>query len=216
MHSRINFAKKSLLLRRIHNRERRVFKPNLSKRQRNSRRKREMLRYSKELSADILKCFDCGIQVMDDFIHHALNDLLAENPHYNLYVASSEDCGVVAMFVTSNGAFIDSDGSFQDLPYGKPWGYFDDNSHIQTGTMYPTLEIDYLAVRKDLQNRGFGTEIIEYLAGIASSNNLYFLTVDAYHKNNYSAIPFYEKQNFFAIQEYSDEFDTLRMVRRVI
>ena len=28
-----------------------------------------MLRYSKELSADILKDFECGIQTMDEFIH---------------------------------------------------------------------------------------------------------------------------------------------------
>ena len=38
-------------------------------------------------------------------------------------------------------------------------------------------------------------------------------TMDEYI--HYSAIPFYEKQGFFALQEYSDEYDTLRMALRV-
>lgn len=119
------------------------------------------------------------------------------------------------MFVTSSGIFVDHDGEFQDLPLGKPWGYLDDDFEMHSGTMYPTLEIDYLAVRRDLRDKGIGTEIIAHLSETAHVKKCYFLTVDAYHTKGYTAIPFYEKQGFFALQEYSEEYDTLRMAKRV-
>ena len=119
------------------------------------------------------------------------------------------------MFVTSAGIFVDNDGEYQDIPNGKPWGFLDGDSQIQSQTVYPSLEIDYLAVRKDVRESGIGSRIIEELSLRARGKNCFFLTVDAYHTKGYSAIPFYEKQGFFALQEYSDEYDTLRMARRV-
>ena len=174
-----------------------------------------MLRYSKGGSVDLLRGFECGVPVMDEFIHDSLASFLQEHSQYELYVAIEEGIGVVAMFVTSEGALIDREGEFDDIPYGKPWGYMDEDLQVQTGTMYLTLEIDYLAVRKDLRENGYGKEIIAELIRKARSNHCYFLTVDAYHTKNYSAIPFYEKQGFFALQEYSEDYDTLRMALRV-
>ena len=69
-----------------------------------------MLRYSKELSADILKDFECGIQTMDEFIHGSLQTFLSNDSRYNFYVAVEDDLGIVAMFVTSAGIFVDHDG----------------------------------------------------------------------------------------------------------
>ena len=34
-----------------------------------------------------------------------------------------------------------------------------DDFMMHSGNMYPTLEIDYLAVRRDLRDKGIGTEI---------------------------------------------------------
>ena len=174
-----------------------------------------MLKYSREDSADILKDFECGIRAMDDFIHSRLDSFLNNDSRYSFYVALDDEHGIVAMFVTSSGIFVDHDGEFQDLPLGKPWGYLDDDFEMHSGTMYPTLEIDYLAVRRDLRNEGIGAEIIAHLSETAHSKRCYFLTVDAYHTKGYTAIPFYEKQGFFALQEYSEEYDTLRMAKRV-
>ena len=174
-----------------------------------------MLRFSVESSADILKNFECGIHEMDVFIRDELQAFLKNDPRYQLNVAIDEIKGVVAMFVISSGIFVDNDGEFHDIPYGKPWSYMDEDFQIQSGTMYPSLEIDYLAVRKDLRTSGYGSKIIEEISIRAKSKNFYFLTVDAYHAKGYSAIPFYEKQGFFALQEYSEEYDTLRMARRV-
>ena len=80
---------------------------------------------------------------------------------------------------------------------------------------YPSMEIDYLAVRNDLRNRGYGSRIIDEISLRAKNKHFFFLTVDAYHTKEYSAIPFYEKQGFFALQDYSDKYDTLRMAMRV-
>lgn len=174
-----------------------------------------MLRYSKESTAELLKDFECGIQMMDDFIHNSLDSFLKNDPRYSLFLAIDDELGIVAMYVTSAGIFVDHDGEYQDLPFGKPWGYIGEDFLIHSGTMYPTLEIDYLAVRKDLRQKGYGSAIMAELSRKAKSRNCYFLTVDAYHIKGYSAIPFYEKKGFFALQEYSDESNTLRMAMRV-
>lgn len=174
-----------------------------------------MLRFSREISTDILIDFECGIQKMDEFIHGSLDTFLKNDPRYNFYVAVEDGLGVVGMFVTSAGIFVDHDGEFEDLPFGKPWGYMDEDLEMHSGTMYPTIEIDYLAVRKDLRERGYGTEILTEITEAARRKGCYFLTVDAYYDREYSAIPFYEKLGFFALQEFSEEHETLRMAKRV-
>jgi len=174
-----------------------------------------MLRFREEASTDILKGFECGIHEMDAFINDALDDFLKNDPRYQLNVVADDELGIVAMFVISHGIFVDNDDEFQDIPFGKPWSFMDDDFQIQSGMMYPALEIDYLAVRKDVRESGYGSMIIEEISLRAKKKNFYFLTVDAYHTKGYSAIPFYEKQGFFAVQEYSEEYDTLRMARRV-
>ena len=174
-----------------------------------------MLRFSKESSAEILINFECGIHVMDEFIHTSLDVFLKNDPRYSFYVILDDTLGIVGMCVISAGVFVDHDGQFEDIPFGKPWGYFDEDFELHSGTMYPTLEIDYLAVRRDLREKGYGKEIIAELIIVAERKKCYFLTVDAYHDSEYSAIPYYEKCGFFALQEYSDYHDTLRMAKRV-
>lgn len=174
-----------------------------------------MLRYSEESSADILKGFECGIQVMDEFIRGPLKDFLKDDPRYQLFVARDDKNGIVAMFVISTGAFVKQGDGFEDLPPGKPWSYFDEDLQIRNGSRYPTVEIDYLAVRKDLREKGYGTEILGKIMETAKQRGCFFLTVDAYHDQEYSAIPFYEKQGFFALEEYSIKYDALRMAVRV-
>ena len=132
-----------------------------------------------------------------------------------MFTVSDDKQGIVAMVVTSSGHFVDYGGEFQDVPHGDAWGYLDDNGAIQNGAMYPTLEIDYLAVRKDLREKGYGTAIIAELSKMARDKGCFFLTVDAYHDTCYSAIPFYEKCGFFALEDFSEDQETLRMAKRV-
>lgn len=174
-----------------------------------------MLQYSRDLSEEVLKDFKCGIPRMDAFIRDDLHSTLKEHPEFVLWIASDDVHGIVAMFVTSRGGFVDFNEEFLDLPSGKPWSYIDDNFEVNSASKYPTLEIDYLAVREDLRCKGFGREIIEKLTRQAREEDSYFLTVDAYHDRDYSAIGFYEKQGFFALREYSEAEETLRMAFRI-
>ena len=173
-----------------------------------------MLSFSKEERADLLNGFECGIPVMDEFIRTQLDDLLSNDPRYSLYVVRNDGADIVAFFVISIGAFVDNKGEYADLPFGKPWGYMDEDSELRSCLRYPTLEIDYLAVRKDCRNNGIGHQVVLELIGLATERDMFFLTVDAYHDASYSAIPFYEKQGFFALQEYSVDSNTLRMAKR--
>ena len=143
-----------------------------------------MLRYSEESSADILKGFECGIQVMDEFIRGPLKDFLKDDPRYQLFVARDDKNGIVAMFVISTGAFVKQGDGFEDLPPGKPWSYFDEDLQIRNGSRYPTVEIDYLAVRKDLREKGYGTEILGKIMETAKQRGCFFLTVDAYRRSD--------------------------------
>ena len=148
---------------------------------------------------------------MDDFINDGLEEFLQNDPHYHFYTVSNNEQGIVAMLVTSQGGFVDYNNDYLHLPFGKPWGFLNEDAQLQTRMMYRTLEIDYLAVRKDLREKGYGTRIISDLSTIARDKELYFITVEAYCKGDYSAIPFYEKMGFFPLQAYSSQYDTLRM-----
>ena len=163
-----------------------------------------MLRFVKESDAEILHDWD-------------LQSFLNNDPSYQFIIVREEDSGdIVAMCVISNGIFIDYDNQFTYLPFGQRWGYLDDDLELHEGTMYPTLEIDYIAVRKDLRGRGYGTRVISKLNDMATNKGLFFITVEAYYSNDYSAIPFYEKSGFFPLQEKTPEENTIRMAMRVL
>ena len=72
-------------------------------------------------------------------------------------------------------------------------------------------KIDYLAVQEEYRNQDIGSTIISQLAQLAKSQGRHFLTVDAFHDEGYSAIPFYEKNHFIAVEDYKKEQDTQRM-----
>lgn len=120
-----------------------------------------MLLFSRESNANILQDFECGIDAMDAFIHDGLGYFLENDPSYQFYIArDGESKDIVAMYVISNGIFIDNNDEFSYLPFGQRWGYLDDELELHEGIMYPTLEIDYLAVRKDLRENGYGRQIM--------------------------------------------------------
>ena len=144
--------------------------------------------FSKESDAKILHDFECGIDAMDEFIHGDLDSFLKNDPRYQFFVVREKESG----------------------------GYLDDDWELHESTKYSTLEIDYLAVKRELRERGYGRQIIKELSRMAAQKDLFFLTVEAYYDNNYSAIPFYEKNGFFPLQELSPNNNTLRMAMRVV
>ena len=64
---------------------------------------------------------------------------------------------------------------------------------------FPALEIAYLAIDKKFQSLHLGSALIEEIASMARNQRYagcVFLTVRAWHTSDYSAVGFYEKNQF--------------------
>ena len=64
---------------------------------------------------------------------------------------------------------------------------------------YPALEIAYLAVDRKFQDLHIGSALTEQIVSMAQEQKLggcVFLTVRAWHISEYSAVGFYEKNQF--------------------
>lgn len=169
-----------------------------------------MLHFQKQESHYILQDFYCGVLKMDSFIKDGLEYIL-KDPRYNFYVVKDDNEAIVAMFVYSEGKVIrGKDEYIEIIDDGCPHAVFNDGCIIDA-VCYETLEIDYLAVQEEYRNQGIGSTIISQLAQLAKGQGRHFLTVDAFHEEGYSAIPFYEKNHFIAVEDYKKEQDTQRM-----
>lgn len=147
---------------------------------------------------------------MDLFIHDGLEYILQE-PKYNFYTVVDDSNVIVAMFVYSEGKVLREKNEYLEIiEDGSPHATFE-NGCVIDRICYDTLEIDYLAVQEEYRNRGIGSTIISQLALLAKKKGKHFLTVDAFHEEGYSAIPFYEKNQFITVEEYKKEKDTQRM-----
>jgi len=65
------------------------------------------------------------------------------------------------------------------------------------------IHIETLAVKKDFQNKGLGSQLIEFAKDFAKENN--FKTLQAYSFTQYQAEGFYKKLGFTALT-YSGEY----------
>ena len=112
-----------------------------------------------EQDASILADFYSGIEAMDTFIHTRLNAFLKA---YNcrFYVLRDEQGIVIAMFVTSAGYLYLDEDCKEDLrlkfPAIEEWPELKD--YWEAG-VFPSIEIDYLAVQKEYRNQHIGTDI---------------------------------------------------------
>ena len=61
---------------------------------------------------------------------------------------------------------------------------------------YPSLEIDFIAVREDWRNKGIGSHILDLARQNANNADYHFLTTAAFLSKKYSAVGFYEKCGF--------------------
>lgn len=148
--------------------------------------------------------FFCGNRQMDDFIHGNLR-LCDENHYCYTYIATDTDSGKVGgMFALSfDSVSLDGD-DFDDLRMGAANTSDLDitpefRERFEEKSDYPALEITYLAIRKEFQGLGVGKYLVDEIAERAKRQDLagcVFLTVNALHTKEYSAIPFYEKCRF--------------------
>ena len=126
---------------------------------------------------------------------------------------------LVAMFVTSAGHLYLDEDCKEDLrlkfPDIEEWPELKD--YWEAG-VFPSIEIDYLAVQKEYRNQHIGTDIISIIESFQNDeyyNNPLFLSVNAYCTNEYSAVRFYERCRFWASEYHGQHLDSLRMYRTI-
>ena len=165
--------------------------------------------------ASILSDFTCGLQKMDTFIHHHLQSYLDKYP-CSAYCLCNEEEKIIAFFVIRYDTLVVFDEESSDdhkiiydteLPTAIPVNE------------YPSIEIEYLAVAKNFQRQGIGRicmqQIINLADEVCQRLKIEFITVDAFKSDGYSAIPFYEKCHFSALEYPDSTKDTLRMYRPI-
>ena len=157
---------------------------------------KHQLDYERTDDMSVLSDFYCGIEVMDDYIHNRLQDKIRRMPELESYVVR-EQGEIVAMT------------AIREKPlYVKKT----DGTRFQIDA----LEIEYLAVRKDLREKGIGETIIEWIDEKARNEhqNCKYLSVNALVDPDfeYSAVPFYQKFNFVPRKSHAMA-EAVRMTR---
>ena len=177
------------------------------------------LRVQRVGNADCFKNFECGVDIMDDFIHNEL-DLSVENNYCKLYKVSLSGTIVALFALTFDSLYLDRDDKhdlIQTESLSLSTGYAET---FWSKRHYPALEISYLAVAKEMRLCGLGSALIEGIARKAISQTLggcQFLTVEALANRKkgpqYNAVGFYAKQGFISCEYPNPAKNTLRMYR---
>ena len=173
-----------------------------------------------EHDASILEDFYSGVDEMDAFIHTRLSAFLRAYRNSRFYVLRDTNGTVIAMFVTSEGRLVLDEDCKDDLcikfPGIEDWSEIKD--YWEAG-FFPSIEIEYLAVRKAYREQHIGTDIISIIKSLKESiySNYHplFLSVNAYCTKEYSAVGFYKKCNFWAAEFINPTVETLRMYRAI-
>lgn len=150
--------------------------------------------YERADDMSVLSDFYCGIYDMDTFIHKSLQGAISREGLDTYLVKDGNE--ILAVFAICEHSL---------------------RTRLSTGEYvnYDTIEIEYLAVRKDRQKCGIGRSIInQIIEKMMQGRNM--LSVSAYVDidSKYSAVPFYEKCGFHRIGgRLHDLADYVRMVR---
>ena len=122
---------------------------------------------------DALSSFFCGVREIDLLIHKKENGLktFIEQNSCEFYMVSIEQT-IIALFIISRRT-ISIENQEED-----------------------SIELDFLAVRKEYRNKNIGTIVIKQIEIQAKQNGYNFLTVGAFKNKKYNASGFYEKNGF--------------------
>ena len=148
--------------------------------------------------------FYTGKEKMDEFLHNHLKD--CEECHYcqTFCVRLKKYNVIVAIFALAfDSVDIDLD-DFDDMRIGAagtdlPSANRNFRDQFEQKSTYPALEIAYLAVDRKFQDLHIGSALTEQIVSMAQEQKLggcVFLTVRAWHISEYSAVGFYEKNQF--------------------
>lgn len=152
------------------------------------------LLYERADDLSVLSNFYCGILDMDNFIHKSLQNAILRDGLDTYLVKNGNE--ILAVFSICEHTL---------------------RTKLSSGEYvnYDTIEIEYLAVKKDKQKCGIGKRIINLIVEkMMKGRNI--LSVSAYVDvdSKYTAVPFYEKCGFVSIgSRLHDLADYVKMVR---
>ena len=180
------------------------------------------LRFERVENVSLLSDFNCGLDVMDRFIHSSLQWCI--DYHYCVVYAVKDVDDIVAIVALGCDKLELDTSDKEELQMGffpKPEIDFNYQETFWAKSSYPAIEITYLAVRKDKRQLGIGEYIIEAIGqrALDSRYNLagcQFLTVEAYKRGDSSAVGFYSRCDFIAAEEPNPNKETLRMYKTIL
>ena len=152
---------------------------------------------------ETINSFYCGDGDLDDFI---LNEApLYRNSLLSVNYVMEEDDGPVAFFSLSNDKI-----SVHDFVDKTNFNRFRSRKFVNKKRIrsYPAVKIGRLAIDSKFQGKGVGSVLLDFIKGyflVDNKTGCRFVTVDAYK----SAISFYEKNGFVALQDHNDAFTQL-------
>lgn len=166
-----------------------------------------------------LDSFECGLKEMDIFIHSTVGLRMSIENHYcKCFGVKNEENITVGIFALSFDSISldneDLDDLFSGVMVSIPNILPDYIECFKSKRHHPALEIVYLAVHKDYQKQKIGETIVEGIVNIARKQNIAgceFITVEAFHNNQYSAVGFYTKCQFYILDLSTG--NTTRMYR---
>lgn len=167
-------------------------------------------------NASVLSNFVCGIKEMDDFIHTRLQSYI-DSTNSETYKISMKD-EIVAMLTLKEDSLQLDDDDKDDMRHGfvpKPQIALDLPFYLKD-TIFPSIEIAYLAVSVKHQIKGIGKYILEAVERKTKTEHpdCQFITVDAYIGDGYSAVGFYSKCRFEPLElPHGGYKNTLRMYK---
>lgn len=151
-----------------------------------------------------LKPFDCGDDDLNGFLMEDAKLFMAQRLAKTYLVL--EDEKVIAYFCLFNDKISRQEvtnGSWRKVKKSFP--------HAKHLGSYPAIKIGRFAVSLEFRKHGLGSELMNFIKYILSEDTGYstsrFITVDAY----LTAIPFYEKNGFKALQSERDNGNTQAM-----
>lgn len=154
-----------------------------------------------ESDAVPLSAFSCGCDEIDDFFHNEV--FLCYKYGYLIpYKCTAKDSGeILGLFTLANDVLTLEFEDKVDFP-NLTFEYSDIFRHQPT---YPAINIGHLAVRKDMQSKGIGRIIVDFIHMTFATRRIsgcQFITVDAL--NNPRTLSFYSDKLGFEFQTLSD------------
>lgn len=165
--------------------------------------------------ASVLSNFYCGIKEMDDFIHERLQGYF-DRTECEAYVVKCND-DIIAMLSLGEDVLCLDEDDKDDMRSGfipKPQKALEGQSFLSENK-FQAVEITYLAVKKNWRGKGVGEYIISQIENkvLRDCPECEFITVEAYHTTEYSAVGFYTRCDFTPAELPLGYKDTLRMYK---